>query len=101
MMAARRSPYHPKPDSDAEARAAMALVEVVRPLFAGKSADVQGAALADLLAMWLAGHVMQGDQKATDRLRRRMLEHHLEAVRSLISVNYKMLIEPELKRRQH
>ena len=77
-----------------------ALVNAVRPLFAGKSAGVQGAALADLLAMWLAGHVIREDSEASARLREQMLEAHLIAVRALVPVNYAGLIEPELERRR-
>jgi hypothetical protein len=85
-----------------EAGAVVELVEAMRPLLAGKSASVQGAALADLLAMWLAGHISRGDPEGaeTKRIREEMLELHLAAVRALIPVNYKMVIEPQLKRRR-
>jgi hypothetical protein len=84
-----------------DAKAAMALVKAARPLFAGKPSEVQGAALADLLAMWLAGHLDQsGDPEETDRIRETALELHLAAVRALIPVNYASLIEPQLKERK-
>jgi len=85
-----------------EADAAMALVAAVRPLFKGKSAQVQGAALADLLAMWLAGHVDGDDPEGatTEQLREAVLELHLAAVRGLIPINYHALIEPQLKGRK-
>ena len=75
------------------------LVRAVSPSFADKDRVVQGAALADLLAMWLAGHVIRGDEKASKRLRKQMLRLHILAVKSLIEVNYKQTIEPELRRR--
>jgi len=76
----------------------MALVKAVRPLFAGKPVHVQGAALADLLAMWLAGHVLLGDPKETKRMREHMLRLHVTGVRALIDINYKLRVEPQLKR---
>jgi hypothetical protein len=86
----------------AQADEVMALVEAVRPLFKGKAPEVQGAALADLLAMWLAGHFDANDPEsaATEQIRETMLELHLRAVRDLIPVNYLALIEPQLPRRR-
>jgi hypothetical protein len=85
-----------------DAKEVEALVAAVRPLFAGKSPQVQGAALADLLAMWLAGHVDRDDPagKNSALIREQMLEAHLIAVRALVPVNYAGLIEPELERRR-
>jgi hypothetical protein len=80
-----------------EAKEVEALVEAVRPLFVGKSPQVQGAALADLLAIWLAGHVIGDDPSATERIREEMLEAHLIAVRALTPINYETQIEPQLK----
>jgi hemerythrin len=73
------------------------LVDAARELFAGKAPEVQGAALADLTAMWLAGHVIRGDDKATKRLHEEMLKQHLKAMRALIPVNYEMTVKPKLK----
>ena len=70
-----------------EAREAMRLaVTISRPL-AGQPPMVQGAALADLVATWLAGHIVQGDRKATNQLRQALLEGHIAAVRELLPVN--------------
>jgi hypothetical protein len=86
-----------------EAEEAEALVKAVSPHFAGKSAPVQGAALADLLALWLAGHVDRDDPagKNSTLVREKMLELHLRAVRALIPINYRAHIEPKLKARRH
>lgn len=73
------------------------IVQAIRPLMVGKSPEVQGAVLADLLATWLAGHIVRGDPKATKRLREFMLKQHIVAVRALIDLNYKMSVEPQLK----
>jgi len=89
--------------TEAEAKEAQALVAEVSRHFAGKSGTVQGAALADLLALWLAGHVSRDDPegKNSTLVREKMLELHLEAVRRLIPVNYRAHIEPKLKARRH
>jgi hemerythrin len=84
-----------------EARRAQELVEAIKPILAGEAPHIQGAALADLLAMWLAGHVAVGDPEASQAMRETLLTAHIEAVRDLVPVEYKGLIEPELKRRQH
>jgi hypothetical protein len=82
-----------------DAKEVFALTSAVRPLFEGKSAQVQGAVLADLLAMWLAGHVQRGDPRATKAMREQVLEMHLVAVRALVDINYKMTVEPQIKLR--
>jgi hypothetical protein len=88
------------PDMPSEqANEAMALVNEIRPLFAGKSAQTQGAVLADLLAMWLAGHVIQGDPEGTKSFREQALEIHIVGVKALIDINYKISVEPQIKRR--
>jgi hypothetical protein len=83
-----------------EAKEVEELMAAIRPLLAGKSAAVQGAVLADLLSLWLAGHVVADDPKATKRIRENLLELHLEAMWRLVEVNYRELIEPEITRRR-
>ena len=80
-----------------DATEVMQLVRAISPMLAGRKPEVQSAALADLLSMWLAGHVWRGDPKATKRLREHMLKQHLGAVRTLIDLNYKISVEPQLK----
>ena len=71
------------------------LVERIRPalfpLLAGKHPEIQGAALADLTAIWLAGHVHPGDPEMTAGLRESLLELHITAIRKLIPVNAKAM----------
>lgn len=67
------------------------LVDRVAPLLAGQPSEIQGAALADMLAIWLAGHIVYGDKRGTDRLRERLLREHLRAVRALVPVNAKAI----------
>ena len=56
-----------------------ALVKKIRPILAGQAPDVQGGALADLTAIWLAGHPPQ--------IRNDMLDHQLRFIRRLTEVN--------------
>jgi hypothetical protein len=70
------------------------LVEAIRPILAGHPPALQGAALADLLAIWLAGH-FAGDDAANTAVREELLAVHIAMVRKLIPVN-----ERELLRRQ-
>jgi len=66
-------------------------VERIKPHLAGRSPEVQGAILADLLAIWLAGHQVEGDPGATRELRGELLAMHLLAVEQLVTVNAKIL----------
>ena len=67
------------------------MVEAIKPMLAGHPPDVQGAALADLLAIWLAGHYVEDDKDATRKLRAELLAKHCVVVRELVTVNAKML----------
>jgi hypothetical protein len=63
------------------------IVASIHPLLVGQAPQVQGAALADLLATWVAGHIILGDAPETDALRRRLVEMHIEMVRKLVTLN--------------
>ena len=54
-------------------------------VLAGQHPSAQGAALADLLAMWLVAHPPQ--------LREEMLRLHIEFVRKLIPVNARIVAD--------
>jgi hypothetical protein len=73
------------------------LVRAVTPHFRGKAPEVQGAALADLLATWLAGHVVPGSEADTEASREAVLQLHLDAVRRLIPLNFKAYVAPQMK----
>jgi hypothetical protein len=68
-------------------REVAAIIDRIRPLLAGHSPEVQGAVLADLLAIWLAGHHVAGDEDATRTMREELLAFHLTQVRQLTTVN--------------
>jgi hypothetical protein len=73
------------------AREIGAIVLRIRPLLADHPPDIQGAALADLLAIWLAGHHVEGDEAATGDLRAELLASHCALVRHLTTVNAKLI----------
>jgi hypothetical protein len=75
---------------DHDAFAAIALSAKIAALLGGHPAAVQGAALADCLAIWLAGHWCEGEAERHD-LREELLTMHLEKVRELIPVNEEIL----------
>lgn len=58
---------------------AMGLIDKCRPLLAGKHPAAQGAALADLLATWIAGHPPE--------IRDELLAHHIAAVKDMIPIS--------------
>jgi fructose-1,6-bisphosphatase len=70
-----------------QARDVSALVRVVGTLLSKKHPDVIGAALADLTAIWIAGHACPGNQQETDRMRDELLTAHIEAIETLIPAN--------------
>jgi len=59
------------------------LAKQIAPMLAGKHPAIHGAALADLLAMWVAGHPPQ--------VRDEMLLMHIEKVNDLVLVNAKVI----------
>lgn len=66
-------------------------VKAIHALLHGKPPDIQGAILADCLAIYIAGHVVHGEPEKTAFMRRQILEMHFEAVKELIPVNAKIM----------
>jgi hypothetical protein len=62
---------------------AQRLVGQIRPLLAGLPPEVQGAVLADLTAIWLAGHA--------GFLRGELLDMQVATIRRLIPVNENLM----------
>jgi hypothetical protein len=60
-----------------------ALIHAIGPLLHGKGPDLQGAALAELVSRWIAGH--------HPSLRAHALAQHFHAVRDLIRLNEETL----------
>jgi hypothetical protein len=76
---------------NSQTRAIAAIVDQIRPLLAGHPAPIVGAVLADLLAIWLAGHHVAGDSDATRKTRAELLAMHCGMVRELVPVNAKII----------
>jgi hypothetical protein len=55
------------------------LADAIKPILAGEHPAVQGATLADLTAIWLAGHPAE--------LRDQLLAMHLSEVLRLLPIN--------------
>ena len=66
---------------------AVALGALIRPMLAGHHSFVQGAALADLVAIWIVGHLVEGDPAATAALRAELMARHSKAVADLVPIN--------------
>jgi hypothetical protein len=70
---------------------AIALADQIGPMLRGRGVEVQGGALADLVARWLSGMLIVGDADMTDTVREVSLKVFCSTVRKLIPVN-----EPDL-----
>ena len=62
------------------------LLDLVKPLLAGQSPELQGAVINDLAAIWIAGHRVPGDRGEGDRMREDLLALHAEHVRELVAM---------------
>ena len=74
---------------------AEALAKQCYPIFAGQDPNVVAAALAELLALLLAGHFVPGDPADTQAIRAAMLELHIETVKKLVPVMEAMRTAPK------
>ena len=63
-----------------------ALFDLIAPLLAGQSAELQGAVINDLAAIWIAGHRVRGDRAEGDRTRAELLALHAQHVRELVAM---------------
>jgi hypothetical protein len=72
--------------TDDDLDVAHVLIEAISKTLAGHPSRIQGCTLADLLATWLAGHILTspGD---TNVMREQLLQNHLVTVRRLIPIN--------------
>jgi hypothetical protein len=69
--------------NDNEIRRSLELARSIAPMLHGQGPDVQGAALCDLCAMWLAGHHPD--------LRAAVLSQFMQTLVKLIAVNEKQI----------
>lgn len=73
-------------DVDTMAKTAAERVKAIAPLLAGLHRGVQGAVLADLTAMWVAGHYQAGTRALEE-----LLDMHIEKVHELVPVNIQII----------
>jgi hypothetical protein len=78
-----------------DAHRVSALVEQIEPLLHGHGPDVQSAVLADLVAMWLAGHQDLENPENAEllELREQVFALWCETVRKLVAPNVAMIRE--------
>jgi hypothetical protein len=69
-------------DAEAAVNLTFEIAQQIRPLLAGQAREVQGAVLAELLAMWIAGH-----HRCGDAVMAQVLEQHYRVVRDLVPIN--------------
>jgi len=69
---------------------ALAVTERIKANPRQSHPTLQGAVLAELLSIWIAGHVADTSANSA-KLRREMLKMHVEQVRKLIPVNAKII----------
>jgi hypothetical protein len=82
-----------------DSRKAEALARQCYPIFKGQDPDVVAAALAELLAVLLAGHFVPGDPADTQAMRDGILALHIETVKKLVPVMEAMHTLEKLKER--
>ena len=80
----------PEADPARFGEAADAILDRIKPILAGKPSELQGAVIADLAAIWIAGHRVgpsslgPGEDRAEgDQMREELLEMLTEHVREL------------------
>lgn len=73
-------------DAD-EKRTMEDLVAQIKPLLAGRHPEVVSAVLADLVSIWLAGHVAPDSKAATESHRRELLTLFFGLVTELVPIN--------------
>lgn len=67
------------------------IAQRIRPLLAGHPPAMQGAVLAELTSIWLAGHHCLDDPNKTPQLRSELLARHCELVMLLTLENAKKM----------
>jgi hypothetical protein len=92
-MPLRKYGDEPELDPAVASLQARAIVLQIKPLLAGIPSEIQGAVLADLLSLWLAGHLAPGNPVETDKFRAFLLDNHIAAVRALIPSSEQELLE--------
>ena len=77
--------------TEKEAARIVELSNRIAPLLKGHGPDVQSGALADLVALYLAGNFVPGDRVATEGLRVELLDIFVNCARGLVGPNERMM----------
>ena len=72
---------------ECEAHVVLGLVKDISRILAGNGSEIQGAVLADLVAIWLASHL-----SSDESLREELLNIHVATVRNLIPANESIIL---------
>jgi hypothetical protein len=83
------SEFDEKAYRDAESR--------IKAALSGKGAALQGALLADMVALWLAGHIVTDDEAASAAAREMILRDWLDTVWKLVPLAEAEIIKPRLR----
>jgi hypothetical protein len=65
----------------------------IYPLLAGQGPEIVGGVLADLVSLWLASHVSVDSLENTQKYRDELFEHLIKAIRELVPVQEKNVLE--------
>lgn len=79
---------------------AMRLADSIKPILANQESEIAGAALAELVSVWAAAHVVFGDAHETERLRHALLNDWVSAMRDLTARNAKVIGTDQPERTQ-
>jgi hypothetical protein len=85
-----------KRDADEMTERAEAVARACFPLLARHGSEVQGAALGELVAIHIAGHVVPGDPEQTEAYRAKLLEEFFKLVKDLVPIVYEQHIMPRM-----
>lgn len=64
-----------------------ALLDRIGPILAGAPAELQGAVVNELTALWIARHRVENDRAAGDQVRAELLALHCRHVRELVEMH--------------
>jgi uncharacterized membrane protein len=85
-----------KNDADRMTERAEAVAKACFPLLAHHGSAVQGAALGELVALHIAGHIVPGDKAQTEYMRALVLEEFMKLVKALVPLVEATHILPRL-----
>jgi hypothetical protein len=79
--------------TDDDATLALQITDAMKPLLAGYPRMVQSAVLANLTALWLAGHYATDEEISTAQLREELLEGHVKLIRDMIEPSEQEILD--------